>query len=315
MAETREQRWRAVGVLFLGASVIGLAPILVRLGDAGPAAVGFWRLTLALPMLAVMVRLGQRRSGGEGEGQGAFSPFVLAAGTMFFLDIASWHYGIAMTSVANATVLTNLTPVVVTLIAWLVFRERPNGLFVICVVVALAGASLMAMAPSAHAMVNGRAGVNPPPHPALGNLLSTAASLWYALYFISVGRARRSMSPSRVMLWSSGVCAPLLLVFAIAMREPLTPASLGGWAACAGLAVMHVTGQGSIAWALGRLPTATASMVVLVQPVVAAVLGWAILHEPLGLWQSVGGLVALTGVVASQWVSAPTVAAPAPAPT
>ena len=35
----------------------------------------------------------------------------------------------------------------------------------------------------------------------------------------------------------------------------------------AGLGLAHVFGQGSIAWALGRLPASTASVTVLVQPV------------------------------------------------
>ena len=68
---------------------------------------------------------------------------------------------------------------------------------------------------------------------------------------------------------------------------------------------MHVAGQGSIAWALGRLPAATASVVVLVQPVVAAALGWVLFHELLGTWPAVGAAVALGGVVLAQWASRP----------
>ena len=40
-------------MLVVGACVIGLAPILVRLSAAGPAATGFWRLLFALPLLAI----------------------------------------------------------------------------------------------------------------------------------------------------------------------------------------------------------------------------------------------------------------------
>jgi len=38
--------WRAIAVLLLGACIIGLSPILVRLTEAGPAAAGFWRIGL-----------------------------------------------------------------------------------------------------------------------------------------------------------------------------------------------------------------------------------------------------------------------------
>ena len=59
-----------------------------------------------------------------------------------------------------------------------------------------------------------------------------------------------------------------------------------------------VTGQGAIAWALGRLPASVTSVVVLVQPVVAAVLGWILFGEVFGPGQMLGGAIALTGVAA-----------------
>ena len=95
----------------------------------------------------------------------------------------------------------------------------------------------------------------------------------------------------------------LLLVAAVALGERIFPATAGGWAAVIGLGVMHVAGQGSIAWALGRLPAATASVVVLIQPVVAALLGWLLFSEALGPLQALGGAIALFGVVLSQAAS------------
>ena len=66
---------------------------------------------------------------------------------------------------------------------------------------------------------------------------------------------------------------------------------------------MHVAGQGSIAWAMGRLPTPTASVVVLVQPVVAAGLGYVLFAEALGPLQALGATVTLGGVILAQWAS------------
>ncbi|HEY9235871.1 MAG TPA: EamA family transporter, partial [Phenylobacterium sp.] len=61
--------------------------------------------------------------------------------------------------------------------------------------------------------------------------------------------------------------------------------------------------QGSIAWALGRLPAATASVVVLIQPVVAAILGWMLFAEAMTPLQMAGGMLALFGVVLAQAAS------------
>lgn len=278
---------RAVLVLVVGACIIGLAPILVRIADSGPAAAGFWRFVFSLPLLTLVAG---RSSGGVGSP----SRLALLAGLFFALDLAFWHYGITFTSVGKATVLANLTPVVVTAIAWLWFGQRPGRVFLLAVTLAVSGVWTMTLARGA-----GAEGQNPP----LGDALSITTALWYALYFLAVSNARARESAARVMLWSSLAGTPVLLLIAAALGEPLLPASTGGWLAVISLGAVHITGQGSIAWALGRLPPATASVTVLVQPVVASVLGWVLFGELLGPGQVVGALVALTGVVLAQWAA------------
>lgn len=280
-------RWTALAALVGGACIIGLAAILVRMSDAGPAATGFWRLVFALPLLALMTW----RS--TGTISGPPPRMALWAGLFFALDLGFWHYGVRYTTVANATVLTNLTPVVVTAFAWIFLRQRPRGLFLLAVAAAVGGASLMAYAKG------GGAPVNQP----LGDALSVATALWYALYFLSMAEGRKTEAASRMMLWAGLAGAPLLLAAAALLGEPLTPMGAIGWAACAALGLMHVTGQGAIAWAMGRLPTSTASVVVLVQPVVAAALGWVLFAEAIGPLQGLGAAITLGGIVLAQWAS------------
>lgn len=276
-------RTAAIVALVFGAAVIGLAPILPRLTGIGPAAAAFWRLTLAAPLLLGMTGLG----GGPGRPSG----WAVTAGVFFAADIAFWHYGLTFTSVANATVLTNLTPIVVTYAAWLMFRERPKALFVVALGLAVAGAATVSLARG-----SGGTGTNPP----LGNILSAVTALWYGGYFICIREARRGAGAARVMLWSSLAGAPVLLIVALALGERVWPVTTAGWLACAALGLMHVAGQGSIAWALGRLPAALAAVTVLVQVVVAAALGWAIFGEAVSPVQALGAAVLLGGVVLAQ---------------
>jgi drug/metabolite transporter (DMT)-like permease len=283
----RDDTRLAIAALVGGALVIALAPILVRLAACGPAAAGFWRLAFATPLLALMT------AGGRVGGAGRPSPMMALAGVAFALDLGCWHYGIRYTSVANATVLPNLTPVVVTVAGWLFLKERPRPLFLVGMAAAVGGAVLMAeAAPSA----SGQGGALA--H--LGDALSASTALWYALYFLAIRSARQAHSTLRVMLWSCLVGAPLLLAAAFALGEPILPATALGWAAVAGLGLVHVFGQGSIAWALGRLPASTASVTVLVQPVAAAALAYVLFGEGLTLLQAGGGALALIGVVLAQ---------------
>ncbi len=279
-----------MAALVFGGCVIGLAPILARLTETGAAAGGFWRLLFAAPILALMTWRSDR-------GVRRPSRLVLIAGVMFALDIAFWHYGVRYTTVANATILTNLTPVIVTFVAWVFLRERPRALFLLAVAIAVSGAAMMALARDGA----GAVGLDPP----LGDALSAGSALWYAFYMLAVGIARKRESMGQVMVWSSAMGAACLLAIALALDEPILPAGPAGWAACLGLGFVHIAGQGSIAWAMGRLPTATASVVILVQPAVALALGWLLFAEAIGPLQGTGAIIALAGVALSQWASRP----------
>jgi drug/metabolite transporter (DMT)-like permease len=197
--------------------------------------------------------------------------------------------------VTNATVLSNLTPVVVTAFAWIFLKQRPRALFLGAVALAVGGAWLMAVEKGGGALVN----------QPLGDAFAATTALWYALYFLAMGAGRRTESASRLMFWSGVIGAPMILAAALVLGEDLTPLDLAGWAACIGLGLVHVAGQGSIAWAMGRLPTSTASVVVLVQPIVAGHFGWLLFAEPIGPLQGLGAAITLGGVVLAQWVARP----------
>ncbi len=285
-------------VLLAGAVIIGAGAVLVRLSGVGPASAGLWRLVFALPWMGLMV-LGERRrvrspaTTPPSPGFGAPGSVLGLCGVLFAADLLSWHYSLHFTSIADSSVLANLTPVIVTVLAWIVFRERPAPAFLAGLGLAVAGAVTMA------AVRSGGRGV----HPAAGDGLALLASFWYSLYFMTVRRARRTASALQVMTASTFIGAPLLLVAALGLRETLAPDSLIGWGACVGLGLMHVGGQGAIAWALGKVPTALAAMVILIQPVVAAAASWLVFREAVGPIEALGGGLALAGVAVAQLTS------------
>jgi len=280
-------RWQAIGALVFGACVIGFSGVLVRLTGTGPAAAGVWRLVVALPLLAAMTR---RADGALGRP----APIVWLTGLFFALDLGFWHYGLKFTSVGASTVLSNLASVVVTAAAWIFLKQRPRPLFLVALAVAVAGAWLIGL---------GRGAGTPVPNAPLGALLSLATAFWYALYLVTVAQGRRTQTASHLMFWSGVIGAPLLLAAALLLGERILPATPAGLAACAALGLVHVGGQGSIAWAMGRLPASLASVVLLVQLVVATYVGWLLFGEALGPMQAAGAGIALAGVILAQWAS------------
>ena len=280
-----QSRLFAFVVLLISACILGLAPILVRLTETGPAAAAFWRFAFALPLLFAICGLP------KGEGIGRPSKWMVLAGVFFALDLSFWHYGIVMTSVANATVLCNLTPVVVTLFGWIVFRQTPARLFILALALAMGGAFAMA------AGADGQQGTDP----VLGDVLSLIVSLWYAGYFLAVQQARTTAGAMRVTLWATLVGVFPLGIVALVLGEDMIPATIAGWAACVGMGVMHVAGQGGVAWSLGKLPPAIAAVIILIQPIVAGLLSWWIFGETLTPVQALGGALVLGAILLAQW--------------
>jgi drug/metabolite transporter (DMT)-like permease len=286
----------ALVVLVLGAATIAFAGILVRLTETGPAAGGFWRLALAVPFL-FLLQLGVApppRSARRGR------RLALLAGLLFAGDLACWHYGLMLTSVANATVLSNLAPIVVALAAWIFLRDAPRPIFALGLVIGVAGAGCMALFADHAAR----------PSSLAGDALGAATAVWYGAYLLVVNAARRTLPAATIMLFSSAAGAPVMLAVALLLGEQIIPATASGWLACLGLAAIHVVGQGAIAWALGRIAAPVAAVTLLVQPVVAAAAGLVLFGETLTPLQLLGAGLALTGVCIARLAAAPR-AAPA----
>jgi drug/metabolite transporter (DMT)-like permease len=275
---------RALPALIVGAVLIGLAPIFVRLVEVGPSAAAFWRLALALPLLAVMMRL--RSPVVTGGARGALR-WLWLAGLFFAGDLAVWHQSIEFTSVANATLLANMAPVFVTLAAWKLYGERISRGFAFGLVLALLGATCLV----ADSLSISR-------QTAFGDLLGVIAAMFYAGYIIGVSRQRRVFDTVQVMFWTTAAGALATLPLALAFGETIWPPSARDWWLLAGLALLsHVGGQGLIAYALAHLPAAFSSVSLLVQPIAATLFAWLLLSEAFGPLQALGGAVVLGGIL------------------
>lgn len=266
--------------LVLGAIAIGFAPIFVRLSEVGPVATAFYRLSLSLPVFALMAARSGLPAGRRGwAGCGL-------AGLFFAGDLSVWHVGILLTSVANASLFTNLAPVFVTLGLWLVWGQRPSGRFLLALAVSLAGAVLLvggSLQFSASRLA--------------GDGLSMLSGAFYGAYILTVGRSRAGLSTAVLMFWSGLVASAVLLPVALALGEQVLPHTAYGWAVVLGLALIsQVAGQGLIAWGLAHVPATLGSLILLLQPAVAALVAWGLFGEALHGVELAGAAVVLAGI-------------------
>lgn len=273
----------ALAALFCGATFIALSPIWVRVADVGPTASAFWRVALAVPLLwAIVACMPRPAPAPRRDGW-----LLAAAGVAFAGDLAFWHWSIQATSVANATLLANLSSIFVTLAAWMLWRQRPSALFLVGLALALGGVALLV-----------RASLVAAPGAPVGDAYGVITAMFYAWYLLTVKALRdRGAGTLRLMAVTTTLTALVLLPLALASGEPMLPAGPRGWLVLLGLAwITHAGGQGLITYALAHLPAAFSSVGLLLQPVLAAGFAWVLLAEPLVALQIAGGAVVLAGI-------------------
>ncbi len=295
-ADTAERDASRAGLAFaavvVGAIAMGASPVFVRFADVGPFASAFWRVALALPLLATWMQLDDglplrtlpRRLV-------AVPPLVALAGLFFVGDLAFWHLSILNTTVANATFLAALAPVMVVVGSWLVLREKVGREIWLGLALGLFGAVFLLGSSYRFA-----------PEHLVGDGFGLVTACFFGAYILAVRPARSRISTGRLIYGSSLVTALGLLVLALATEPRLFPTSLEGLAAVLALAVVsHSAGQGLLAFALGHLPASFSSLVIFLEGIAAAILGWLVLGEHLTALQLCGSLFIFAGI----WIARP----------
>lgn len=282
-------RTQAALAATLGAALIGFAPILVRWSELGPQATNLWRFLFALPILAVLAAQGPKPSRAQ-------IGWLLLAGLLFGFELSLWAGALFMTTIANATLLANMTPVFAALFGWLLFRERLANLTVLGGLIALAGAVMLALG-------RAQAGEGPASAEAgwMGDGMSLIAALGYASYLLIVRSLGNSVSVWTVMFWATLSGAAYALCASLVMGEALLPQTWQGWTVLVTLGlVTQLAGQGLIAYGVGRLPIVMSTVLLWMQPLAAALLSWIIFSEALGPLALAGAALILAGVFVVQ---------------
>lgn len=275
----------------IGAALIGLSPIAVRISEVGPHATNLWRFLFALPILGVWAALARPIPTARQTG------LLLAAGVLFGLEISLWAAALGLTTVTNATLLVNLTPVFAAACGWLLFKERLSRPVLAGGAAALVGAVVLALA-------RAQSGVGPAgaaAHGWLGDAFAFSGALFYAGYLLIVRAQGRTVSVGAVMFWATLSAAVVSMALGLTLHENMWPRSANGWLLLIGLGlVVQVGGQGLIAYGVGRLPIAVSTVLLWMQPLVAAALSWLWFGEALGALAFVGAALILAGIYVVQ---------------
>jgi drug/metabolite transporter (DMT)-like permease len=288
LASTSRLSGRPVARAALGAACISSSAILVTLAHVGPATTAFYRCALALPVLALLALLEQRKNGPRPVRR-RISAWV--AGLFLAADLILWNHSIADVGAGVATVLGNLQVLFVAVLAWLLFQERPGRRYLIMLPVVLLGVVLVS------GLVGGTAaGLDP--LAGIGYGVGTSAA--YAGFLLIL---RQTAGPARHIAGqladatAAAAVGSLLLGLAFGGLQLHIPWPSFGWLLA--LALMSQTiGWLLITSSLPRLPAALSSLLLLLQPAAALVLADVVLGERPTLIQVLGAVLVCAGVLA-----------------
>lgn len=262
----------ALLALILANVALAFGPLFVRMADTGPVSAGFWRLTLALPVLVLIAM--QRREPLSGFGRGTWWMLALG-GFAFALDLASWNFGIERTKLANSTLFGNMGSIILVLYGFVISRAWPHKAEAGAVVLAIVGAGLL-MGSSYELDVRNL----------VGDLFCLAAGVLYVVYLLSIRHVRNDLGSWSVLVWSTVFGIGPLLLIALLLGEPVWPTD---WTAVLLLAVVcQLFGQGLMVYAVSHFSPVVLGIVLLSQPVIAAIIGWVVFNEVLSLADWIG---------------------------
>jgi DME family drug/metabolite transporter len=270
--------WGSLGVWARMLFALGLAP--------GPAVtlravIGFIFLAAALGIARPQALKADRSD------LPFFAFFGFGAVTAFYL---LYFTTISLTTIATAAILLYTAPAFVNILARLLFNEPLTPAKLAALGLSWTGIFLVIGAYQPATLQ-----VTP-----LAALTGLGSGFTYALYTVLSKRLLRTYSHWTVLFYGLGFGALFLAV----LQAPAVLASNLGipalWPPLLIVSLVTVAAYAFYTWGISRVPVGRASIVAMVEPVAAGLLGFIVLGERLELPQLIGAVLVLTGAVLAQ---------------
>ncbi len=249
-----------------------------------PLQTSFWRLLIAIvPVTALALYFAR----GRARPTRSTVVYGLAVGALTGASQLSYFAAVADSGIAIPTLIPcALGPVLTALGQTVIFKERPDRRTLIVMVAAVVGLVLL--------VLDGPAEVT-----TKGVLLSIVSAVTYAAYTLAAGPVTRRMGVTSVNAAAIAGGALAMLPFVLVTGGPGVADSAAGWAALLHLGLV-VSGVSYMLYfsAARSLPSTHITIMVLLEPLVAAVIAVVFFDEALTLGVVAGGLLML-GAVAS----------------
>lgn len=275
-----------VNLFVIVAAMAGASSVIfIRVIEMNPVSMGFYRLGFSILMFAVPVLSGGYK-GYKGLTGKDVGPCVIA-GLLLFCHFYCWFAAVKNTSIASASVLFSLHPLVVLFVTVVILKQKVKFRSVIGILIILTGGAIIAGGD--HSFAGSYT---------FGNIMAFMSAVFFGSYFI-IGRALRAKMPLlNYVFLVFGVC---WLFFAAAMfvtRTPFTGYTMEDFLWVFGMAIVcQITAHVLYNWCVRLASSLYVSVWASLDPVFATLFGIIFFLEIPAVWQCVGGAIAISGLI------------------
>jgi drug/metabolite transporter (DMT)-like permease len=270
-----------------GAIAIAFSAILYRYADVSPSTGAFFRCAYAVPPLLLFAWWEDRRLGRR---PWRTRLWAWLAGAFFAADLIVWHHSIEYVGAGLATVLGNTQVVLVGVLAWLFYRERPSAPLLAAIPVAMGGIVLIS-----GVLEDGAYGEDPLLGVAFGMLTGVA----YTGFLLTLRHGSSDLRRVAGPLSDATLAAALLTIppgLVLGDLDFWPSLSAHGWLLALALS-SQVLGWLLITVSLPRLPAVITSLLLTLQPVCSVLFAAVLLGEDPSALQLVGVAAILSGLL------------------
>ncbi|MBE6995463.1 MAG: DMT family transporter [Ruminococcaceae bacterium] len=271
-------------IVILGVAATATSAILVRYSTAPSLVLVMYRMLLTVALLAPPTLLKNRQ---ELKALQRRDWLLCAVSGIFIgLHFAAYFEALKWTSIAAAVVLADTEVLFVAFATVLIFRRKLSGKAWIAIWLAFGGSIVIAAAETT-------AGADP----LRGNLLGLVSAMLMAVYTMIGSVCRKRVSTTVYTFLVYGMAGLTVTTVAIFSGTQMTNIGAMNWAICLGLAIFPtLLGHSVFSWGLKYLPPTFISTAKLLEPVLAAVMGWLLFRENPGWQVVVGGVIVVVGI-------------------
>ena len=287
-----ENLQKSMAIAMFGGVVVSFAPILYAISNANPLTGAFFRMIYALPFLLLIILFKRAKDSRSRNTR----LIALIAGFAFSLDFLGYHSTVDWIGAGIGTLIGNSQVIIVTLMSWWLFGERPNLSILISLPIVMIGLFL----------ISGILDDDPyGEYPVRGVIAGIFTAIFYSAFLIIYRFANRELAPAVNLQFDSTVgCALGLLILSFLPLQSLYVEPIDfqpslpthGWLLVLAL-LSQVMGWLAIAYSLPRLPAAHTSFAILLQPTFTIVWGIVFLSESPSFQPGIGMFLILGSII------------------